>query len=63
MGGALRHRDRFTFFFGEESEIIEERYAATFGARLAVIDVPRGGDVRRYLASLSDNGLVTSNRR
>lgn len=59
MGGALRHRDHFTFFFGADSEIIEERYAATFGARLAVIDVPRGSDVRRYLASLGGNGLVT----
>jgi precorrin-6B methylase 2 len=55
----MRRRDHFTFFFGTDSEIIEERYAATFGARLAVIDVPRGGDVRRYLASLSENGLVT----
>lgn len=55
----MKRRDHFTFFFGADSEIIEERYAATFGARLAVIDVPRGGDVRRYLASLSENGLVT----
>ena len=55
----MRHRDHFTFFFGADAEILEERYAATFGARLAVIDVPRGGDVRRYLASLSENGLVT----
>jgi spermidine synthase len=57
--GPVQHRDHFTFFFGADSEIIEERYAATFGARLAVIDVPRGADIRRYLASLSENGLVT----
>ena len=59
MGGASQHRDHFAFFFGEDSEVIEQRYATTFGARLAVVDVPRGSDVRRYLASLSDNGLVT----
>src|SRR5258708_10554907 len=59
MGARLAVPDQFAFFFGADSEILEERYAATFGARLAVIDVPRGTDVRRYLASLSDNGLVT----
>ncbi len=55
----MQQRDQFAFFFGEDSEILEERYAANFGARLAVIDVPRGADIRRYLASLSENGLVT----
>jgi len=59
MGARLAIPDQFAFFFGADSEILEERYAATFGARLAVIDVPRGTDIRRYLASLSDNGLVT----
>ncbi len=57
--GAMQQRDQFAFFFGADCEILEERYAPTFGARLAVIDVPRGGDIRRYLASLSQNGLVT----
>jgi predicted O-methyltransferase YrrM len=55
----MQQRDHFAFFFGVASEIVEERYAATFGARLAVIDVPRGADIRRYLASLSENGVVT----
>src|SRR5260370_10251112 len=59
MGARLAVPDQFAFFFGADSEILEERCAATLGARLAVIDVPRGTDVRRYLASLSDNGLVT----
>ena len=59
MGARLAVPDEFAFFFGADSEILEERYAAAFGARLAVIDVPRGTDIRRYLASFSDNGLVT----
>src|SRR5713101_5446147 len=59
MGARLAIPDQFAFFFGADSEILEERYAANFGARLAVIDVPRGADIRRYLASLSENGLVT----
>lgn len=57
--GTMPSRDHFAFFFGPDAEIVEERYAATFGARLAVIDVPRGADIRRYLASLNANGLVT----
>src|SRR5258708_1547571 len=55
----MRYRDRFAFFFGEDSEIVEQRYAATFGARVAVIDMPRGTDIRRTLASLNENGVVT----
>jgi hypothetical protein len=51
-------RNRFTFFFGAESTTIEQRYAETFGARLAVVDIPRGCDVRRCLASLAENGMV-----
>jgi hypothetical protein len=51
-------RDRFSFFFGADSTTVEQRYAETFGSRLAVVDIPRGGDVRRCLASLAENGMV-----
>jgi spermidine synthase len=52
-------RDCFTFLFGPGTTIVEQRYAKTFGARLAVLDVPRGSDVRRCLVSVADDGLVT----
>jgi spermidine synthase len=52
-------RDCFTFLFGDGTTIVEQRYAKTFGARLAVLDVPRGGDVRRCLVSVASDGLVT----
>ena len=52
-------RDCFAFLFGAATTIVEQRYAKTFGARLAVLDVPRGGDVRRCLVSVADDGLVT----
>lgn len=55
---ALRSRDRFAFFFGPDSNTLEERFAAEFGGRLAVIDIPHGGDIRRCLASLRADGLV-----
>jgi hypothetical protein len=51
-------RDRFGFFFGADSTTVEQRYAETFGARLAVVDIPRGGDIRRCLASLTESGMV-----
>ncbi|MDB5408966.1 MAG: hypothetical protein JWL84_3878 [Rhodospirillales bacterium] len=51
-------RDRFAFFFGTDSTTLEQRYAETFGARLAVVDIPHGGDIRRCLASLTESGMV-----
>ena len=33
--------------------------AKSFGGRLAVLDVPRGGDIRRCLVSIAGDGLVT----
>jgi spermidine synthase len=56
---SVRQRDRLTFLFGEGTTIVEERYAKSFGARLAVLDVPRGNDVRRCLVTITAHGLVT----
>jgi len=52
-------RDCFAFLFGSGTTIVEQRYAKTFGGRLAVLDVPRGSDVRRCLVSVGPDGLVT----
>jgi spermidine synthase len=52
-------RDCFAFLFGAGTTIVEQLYAKTFGARLAVLDVPRGSDIRRCLVSIADDGLVT----
>jgi spermidine synthase len=53
-----RPRDRFHFFFGPDSKVLEQRHSEIFGGRLAVVDQPRGSDIRRCLASLSDTGLI-----
>jgi len=52
-------REPIRFAFGPGARIVEEAYATAFGARLAVVDVPRGGDIRRCLVSLPQNGLLT----
>jgi spermidine synthase len=52
-------RDCFTFLFGAGTTILEQRYAKSFGGRLAVLDVPRGSDVRRCLVSVGPDGLIT----
>jgi len=49
----MRYRDRFAFFFGEDSEIVEQRYAATFGARAIRNALEHG---RRRLISISYPG-------
>ncbi len=51
-------RQSLIFLFGEGTKIVEQRYAKSFGGRLAVLDVPRGGDVRRCLVSIGEDGLV-----
>jgi spermidine synthase len=50
--------DSLIFLFGDGTTIVEQRYAKSFGGRLAVLDVPRGGDVRRCLVSIGEDGLV-----
>src|SRR5215470_17896116 len=52
-------RDRLTFLFGPGTRIVEQRYSKLFAARLAVLEVPRGADIRRCLVSITYDGLVT----
>jgi spermidine synthase len=56
---AISERDAFAFLFGPGTTIVEQRYAKTFSARLAVLDVPRGADIRRCLVSIARDGLLT----
>ena len=51
-------RQSLIFLFGDGTKIVEQRYAKSFGGRLAVLDVPRGGDIRRCLVSIGEDGLV-----
>ena len=56
---AVSERDAFAFLFGPGTTIVEQLYAKTFGGRLAVLDVPRGADIRRCLVSIARDGLLT----
>src|SRR5690348_15401887 len=52
-------RDPIGYLFGPDHEIREERFGAAFGGRLAVVDAPCGSGVRRTLAAVSAEGVVT----
>jgi spermidine synthase len=51
--------ERILFAFGPEARIVEQCHAAAFGARVAVVDAPSGGSLRRCLVSLPQDGLLT----
>ncbi len=53
------NRDRIAFAFGTGSRVVEQIYAPAFGARLAVVDVPHGSELRRCLVSLPRDGVLT----
>jgi spermidine synthase len=52
-------RDSIAFLFGHEAQVVAERYAVDFDARLLVIDAPHGHEIRRILVSLNEDGQLT----